>query len=282
VVFILGISVYSLFVPDVLQSGDQSNKLNNDSKIVVASDETTNSRLPKQEMVVKDDFRLYLPLVVNQPSGIHGHVSNSGNHASGITLELRLFDGNVFSTVATTTTDQNGRFLFRDIASLESGTYYYVRYRNTASTPGNLWAWSSRTINTYSSGEYIEAGDFDIADIVLLSPNDGVTIELPTRFQWMRRPVTTSDSYEFDVYDPTDYSPWWWTAPLGYTDSYTLSTLTGFNTVIPYAWEVRVLSPDGGFGISFHYRLVTFTGIMSSPKDMPEDFRKRFSGEYRR
>jgi hypothetical protein len=49
--------------------------------------------------------------------------------------------------------------------------------------------------------------------------------------------------------------------------SFTLNTLpSGFSPGVQYAWEIWVYSPDGGYGISYATRLVTFsnTGFAAS------------------
>ena len=63
------------------------------------------------------------------------------------------------------------------------------------------------------SGSDLQMEDFDIADIQLVSPPDGATVSLPTTFQWITRPATPTDDYEFDLYDPDDSDPSWYTYP---------------------------------------------------------------------
>ena len=105
-------------------------------------------------------------------------------------------------------------------------------------------------------------GNFDIADIPLVSPSSGATVGLPQTFQWTRRTASPTDSYELNLYDYVDFNPWWWTAPpLGYVNSYTLNSLpTGFTSGTTYAWYVAAYSPDGGYGESYYSYQVTFSG----------------------
>jgi hypothetical protein len=142
-----------------------------------------------------------------------------------------------------------------------------VRYLNTPGTPGRLLGWQTWWIRHYSGCD-LHAGDFDIADIALVSPGDGATVSLPRTFYWTPRPATPSDDYEFDLYDPTDGDPWWWTDPtLGYVGSYTLSSLpSGFSPWTEYAWEVWVYGPDG-YGISYEGRAVTFSNAGNGPAE---------------
>jgi uncharacterized repeat protein (TIGR01451 family) len=234
-------------------------------------------------------YRVYLPLIRSTcKSGICGRVTLNGSPAAGVSLELRFFNGSSFSTLATTTTNANGDYAFAGMPSLALGQHYYVRYRNYAGTPGRLWVWGTRDLTSYSAGSAVEIGNFDIADIVLVSPAAGATVALPYTFQWTRRPATPSDTYEFDLYDPTDGNPNFYTAPpLGYVGSYILNSLPpGFNVGALYGWEIWVYSPDGGYGISYETRAVHFsnTGLSVTTAVQParyktapdlEDRRKR-------
>ncbi|MCP4542820.1 MAG: hypothetical protein GY832_37335, partial [Chloroflexi bacterium] len=96
---------------------------------------------------------------------------------------------------------------------------------------------------------------------------------LPYTFQWTRRTSTPSDSYELNLFDPADNDPWWWTYPaLGYVDSYTLAGLpAGFAIGTQYGWNVWVYGPDGGAGISYYYRSVTFSSGVSLQSEATQE-----------
>jgi hypothetical protein len=208
-----------------------------------------------------DEF-VFLPVVQKPRPGLFGRVTYNGHPAPGVFLELRFYNGSVWSTMASTTTASDGSYAFLGIPSLRPGQEYYVRYRNFAGTPGRLWVWSTRELTTYSADSTVAIGDFDIADIYLVSPPPGAAVSLPYTFQWIRRPATPSDSYEFDIYDPTDGDPYGYTSPLGYVSGYTVTGLpAGFSSGVPYAWEIWVHNPDGGVGISYDTRFVTFTNL---------------------
>jgi hypothetical protein len=68
------------------------------------------------------------------------------------------------------------------VPSLTPGQRYYVRYRNYADTPGRLWVWGTRDLTSYAAGSAVEIGNFDIADIALVSPPAGATVALPYTF----------------------------------------------------------------------------------------------------
>jgi hypothetical protein len=187
-------------------------------------------------------------------------VALNGSPIVGVSLDLRFYDGSAWSTSATTTTDSAGHFTFQNAPSLGPGQKYYVLYQNTAGTAGRLWVWGTRALTSYTAGSSEEFGNFDIADIPLVAPPNDTTVALPYTFQWTPRPATPSDTYELDIYDPTDLVPYFYTnPPLGYVGSYTLSKLpAGFKLWVKYLWEIWVYSPDGGYGISYEARLVTF------------------------
>ncbi len=206
------------------------------------------------------------PTSTPTPSGgIHGQVTYQGSPIPGIYLALRFYNGSSWSTALTTVTQADGTYEFTGASSLTSGQKYYVLYDNgdngNTKNSNYLAIWGSFDITSYTAGDSVAGGDFDIANIPLASPSHGATVALPYTFQWTRRTATSSDSYEFNLYDPGDYDPWWWTDPsLGYVGSYTLSSLpSGFSTGTEYGWNVWVYAPDGGWGISYYYRTVTFS-----------------------
>ena len=212
--------------------------------------------------LVELSHSVYLPLI-HRPCaiGICGRVTLNGTSAADVSLELRFFDGTSWYTLAPTNTDASGNYAFTSVPSLAPGQRYYVRYRNYSGTPGRLWVWGTRELTSYSAGSNVPLGNFDIADIPLVSPANGATVALPYTFQWTRRIATPSDTYELDLYDPSDGAPYFFTAPpLGYVGTYTLNGLPpGFGPGAHYVWEIWVYSPDGGLGISNETRMVTFS-----------------------
>jgi len=217
--------------------------------------------------LVELDHLVYLPLI-HRPcaTGICGQVTLNGTSVTDISLELRFFDGANWYTLASTNTDVNGNYAFTSVPGLAPGQRYYVRYRNYVGTPGRLWVWGTRVLTSYSTGSNVHIGNFDIADIPLVSPANGATVALPYVFQWTRRTATPSDTYELNLYDPSDGNPYFFTAPpLGYVGTYTLNDLPpGFSPSAQYTWEIWVYSPDGGYGISYETRMVAFSNTSTS------------------
>jgi hypothetical protein len=211
---------------------------------------------------------LYLPLINACPAGIYGHVTTSGSAASGVLLELRWYDGFSYSTISTIATLSDGSYRFAGVPSLAPGQRYYVRYMNGVDNT-RLSFWGTRVLTSYTTGNCVGIGDFDLANIPLVSPANAATVSPPQTFSWTPRSATPADSYEFDLFNPSNpptYTPAWWTSPLGYVSSYSLnSLLSGFNVGTPYGWFMAVYSPDGGYGESFYYRQITFSNAGLSP-----------------
>ena len=202
--------------------------------------------------------KLYLPLLYEPLPGIQGYVTVNGSPASGVFLELRHFDGQSYSTQASLNTDGSGFYDFQ-APSLTPGQFYYVRYLNTGGTPGYLWFWGTANINSYSAGAPIGAGNFDLADVPLVSPPDHATVALPSLFQWTRRPASLTDNYQLALFDPNS-NAFGQTGLLGYVNGVTLTGVPGsFQTGHAYVWEVLINSPDGGRGTSYGARFVTFS-----------------------
>jgi hypothetical protein len=227
---------------------------------------------------------MYLPLIKKpRPSqGLFGRVTVNGAPGANFPLSLRFMNGNSWSTIANTTTQSDGWYSFTGVPSLNPGQAYYVLYQNPDLNTTWLWAWHTRSIGSYTAGGAVHMGDFDLADIALITPGDGVSVHLPATFRWLRRPASFQDSYEFNLFDPYDGDPYFWTdPPLGYVDSYTLTSLpSGFNVGNPYVWEIWVYSPDGGFGVSCGSEVVRFSnaganittdGQSTHPRTIPPD-----------
>jgi CSLREA domain-containing protein len=203
-------------------------------------------------------YSVYLPLVRNNrpSSGIYGYVTDNGAPAVGVTLDLERLTGSTLTTVQTTTTQADGSFAFTMAPSLGSGQRYGVGYWGTV--PTRLGYWTTKQIDTYTAGSIVHIGDFDIANVTLIAPSNGVSVTLPYTFQWTPRPIAPSDTYEFFMPgDNTNYGA----TPLG---QFTLTTLpAGFAIGQSYYWGVYVYQPDGGYGISYEGRQVSFnnTGL---------------------
>ncbi len=138
--------------------------------------------------------------------GIYGRVTYHGVAAPYLQLYLSQYDGDSWFTADVTLTDDNGRYSFLDAATLGAGELYSVDYLNTPDDPnpgpGYLWSWSGNRIASYTAGQSVAGGDFDVADVLLASPPDGATVTLPAAFCWTPRGIT-GDNYQFVLWNVT-------------------------------------------------------------------------------
>lgn len=205
--------------------------------------------------------------VSTPPPGIHGRVTYNGAAASGVELDLRFF-GSDWSTKDTTTTDDGGRYYFIGSPSLGPGQTYYVRYGFNATQPDYLFAWYCPDITSYTAGESIPGGDFDIANVNMLSPDPDATVTLPQTFTWQLRGLE-GDTYRWGLFDPGGLDAWW-TDDLGDVDSFTLTALPGGAVYgKEYGWEVWVCHGPDSCGSSFYYRPVTFAASAGAAATTP-------------
>ena len=139
---------------------------------------------PSSNVSYPDLPNVYLPLISRptQFKGIFGRVTQNSARAAAIPVDLRFYNGSAWSTAGTTQTDSNGNYTFPDASSLAPGQKYYVRYANAANDPTRLWTWAMRGLTEYTSGGETVIGDFDIAEVPLMSPANNATVYLPASF----------------------------------------------------------------------------------------------------
>ncbi|OIO98778.1 MAG: hypothetical protein AUK03_00765 [Anaerolineae bacterium CG2_30_64_16] len=203
-------------------------------------------------------------------SGIQGRMTYNAAPAAGIELRLRFYDGSTYSTASTTQTDGQGRYRFADVPSLGAGQFTYVRYGPNSSDPEYLNAWYGPSLTSYTAGASVPGGDFDLANVSLSAPAHGATTPLPITFVWQKRSVP-ADTYRLVLFDPENNDTWT-TNSLGNTDRLTLTTLPeGVMTGKQYGWYVEVWQGDDSYGVSYYYRLVTFTTTGSRVFSEPTD-----------
>jgi hypothetical protein len=217
-------------------------------------------------------YTLYLPLVLQPPGRLYGQVLENGVPAVGVPVTLYFcrdyeqtfavvcFDTQVFNTV----TDEAGRYEFTDMptlivtGSLMLPQTYQMVWNRFGSDPNRLLRWQSRKLSSYTAGDVVDIGDFDISGIQLIAPRAGSVVTFPVTFQWTVRSEVPSDSYSPCI--------WWggsWPKkplpppmevvrchePLGYVDSFVLERPAGFYLTDCY-WIVEVYDPTGGVGVT--------------------------------
>jgi hypothetical protein len=156
-----------------------------------------------------------------------------------------------------THTAEDGSYLFGSLSSLDSGQAYGVMYANSTGDSRYLSVWYGPIIQGYTVGSQRSGGNFDIANVALLSPPHDSSRALPVTFTWQTRGLA-GDSYRWVLFD-LETNQLWETASLGDTGMYILAALpegTRYNR--KYGWFVRVYSSENGFGESFYYHAITF------------------------
>ena len=149
-------------------------------------------------------------------------------------------------------------------------------YGNTPSQPnpgpGYLWSWSGNLIAAYTAGQSVAGGDFDVADIALVSPTDGASVTLPANFCWTPRGIA-GDNYRLVIWDVDEDK----VALTDYLGEVPCATLTGLPSSWPsgreYRWYVvvnRGADPNAApynFGISYGDRLVTINSSTAAGRE---------------
>ena len=222
--------------------------------------------------------QVFLPSIMTNyagekpPGGITGRVTEKGAPAANIPLELRYFNGSAWSTRATTKTNGSGVYLFEGIPSLAQEEVYYVRYGPNDSNPARLYYWFGPDITSYSAGSQTGGGDFDIADVVLLAPEDEATVALPVTFSWKRRGIP-GEGYRVVLFD-LDSADNWMTEDLGDVGSVTIGSLPG--DIIrgkQYGWYGEVYAGPDSFGMSYYFNRITFqNGRRQTENSAPAGF----------
>lgn len=245
-----------------------------DTAIITATSQTTptlTSESVDTTVVQNPTWYTYLPLVLRPlppPTGINGQVTYQGNLMSGIQVVLNhCYNMGIYwacpvTESRSTSTRLDGFYEFTMAPSLNANEKYLVRFYNYASgsDPKYVAAWSSISIYAYTAGQTVSGGNFDIANVPLLSPADAITVGLPLVFQWTPRATSPSDSYQIEIWNAADESIHWASPQLGHVGSYTLTSLpANFTFGTQYAWQV-VIYANGGSGVSHETRLITFSG----------------------
>ncbi len=190
--------------------------------------------------------------------GIFGKVSEQGVAVPDVLLTLLFYDGSEWLTVANTTTNDEGNYLFPGTNPLNPGEIYQVSFGPNTTNTSRVRGWLGPQLLTYTSGENMNGGDFDIANVNLLKPISGATVSLPITFEWQPRNLA-GDSYRLYIFDPAT-EDWWWTEDLGYVGKVTINNFPpeiSFNKA--YGWRVYVFAEPDSYGYSFFYNDVTFS-----------------------
>ncbi|GEM_PF-1436962 len=211
-------------------------------------------------------------------SGINGQVRNQGVGIADIQVRLYicLIDSEcdllTETATLTTTTELGGYYNFENAPSLFDDEEYVVFYLNDE-VGGNvaddryLYRWFGASFTGYSGGSQ-SGGDFDIGEVRLVAPSDGVTATLPVTFSWTTRPGGVNENYAWQLVNLETGQSICESAP-GSANSFVLDTAffnancAGVQPGEEYGWFVWAL--DGadfdtakGFGDSYYLGVLRF------------------------
>jgi hypothetical protein len=197
-------------------------------------------------------YQLFLPSIVRRPivCNIQGSIRQNGAPAASVELVLFAQDG---SRVMTTTTGIDGSYLFADVQETTAESAYSVHYINTTETEGRLREWVTAPITSCIGGNNVALAAFDIAEVIKVSPEHGVTVELPVTFNWLPRQASSQDSYTLILFEAQAEGEVLEVQDLGYVGSATIQDLpSGFDYRSPNSWYLLVEWPDGSFGVNLY------------------------------
>lgn len=221
-------------------------------------------------LAITPSYTYYLPLVFRPYGTIYGQIFENGWPAPNISVTLYFCDQHFYSPKGDiycgsqyfyTVTDQEGRYEFKSMPTLTLThpipltQTYLVFWINSDNNPARLAQWQTRILDSYTFGDVVNIGNFDIGNVRLTSPFSGTVVGFPTTFRWLRRGFSASDSYNpcifggFFVHPVLPPDVIGCGQPLGYVDHFTLpSPFAGIDYDFYYTWRVQISSPDGGKG----------------------------------
>jgi M6 family metalloprotease-like protein len=204
---------------------------------------------------------IFNPVVYSTATpSLYGTVKEGGIGVAGIDLQLYLYDGSAWSWVSTTSSQAGGSYSFVVTHTLAANEKYQIEYINNDANTNRLAFWDTKVITSFTAGQSIPSGDIDIKGILLGLPAEGVTTGAPVNFSWTKRTEVPTDSYAVAIMELNAYTDVYSTTPLGFVNTYTLSTRpASLTSGVWYGWYIKVYSLDGGYGTSYYYRDLKFS-----------------------
>ncbi|MFZ1755164.1 MAG: hypothetical protein WAU10_15545 [Caldilineaceae bacterium] len=214
-------------------------------------------------------------------TGINGQVLNKGIGLAGIQVGLFACanvgregcDPEAQTPLTTTKTVAGGSYNFAGVASLPAGQEYFVFYLNDEAG-GNtaddtlLYRWYGQSITSYTAGNSASGGTFDIGEVLLQAPSDGITATLPLTFTWTARPAVTGESYAWSLFDLDTGLTICESAPanatsFALTSAFFNENCTGVQPGMEYGWFVWAVNGTdfetaAGYGDSYYVGVLTF------------------------
>jgi hypothetical protein len=117
---------------------------------------------------------------------------------------------------------------------------------------------------SYTFGDVVELGTFDIGDVPLVTPTTGTVVHFPASFQWRRRPNLPADNYEVCLTGGMTIIPilmpdFVCYGGAGYGNQLIIDTpFDGIDYGYTYFWYMVVPDNTGGVGVSQGEATITF------------------------
>jgi len=120
---------------------------------------------------------------------IYGWVTLAGQPAANVSVTLGLYEMEEYvGALDQALTDQDGLYSFTAEAGLLGpGQSMGVRYENEGGAEGRLLYWRGYPFTPAAGATTHPGGDFDIADIPLVTPDTSEPLPLPITFAWLPR-----------------------------------------------------------------------------------------------
>ena len=219
-------------------------------------------------------LQLFVPRIDQQPSapapiatavpppssgpGIFGRVTVYAEAAVAMTVTLNQYDDttNPAQLIATTFTDNDGRYRFTNVPTLPTSKIYFVRFGPNDSNPQLVFAWYGPDITPYARGTDQAGGDFDIGDLILDTPTGEQAVKPPVTFRWFPRPVY--DTYRVRIFDPSGTAIWT-TNDVGHVSAVAINLPDGAVYDKTYGWMVRAYLSASSFGDAHFYSPFKFS-----------------------
>ena len=166
-----------------------------------------------------------------------------------------------------------GFYNFPGLASLVAGQRYSVFHLNdeqggNAANDTYLYRWFGQSIRNYTAGNNVSGGNFDIGEVQLLTPSDGITATLPLSFTWTARPAVTGENYAWTLYNLDTGETVCEATPsiassFELTQAFFQEKCTGIVAGTEYGWFVWAINGNdfesaAGYGDSYYVGVLTF------------------------
>jgi len=162
--------------------------------------------------------------------------------------------------ITTTKTVAGGSYNFNGVATLPTGQEYFVFYLNDE-VGGNtvddtlLYRWFGQSITNYTAGNSTSGGTFDIGEVLLQTPSDGITATLPISYAWALFNLDTGDTIcEAAPATATSFV---------LTEAFFQAECAGVHSGVEYGWFVWAIDGSDfdsadGYGDSYYVGVLTF------------------------